>query len=215
MKENTKKDTRDRREYRKQFYEKHKERIKADRIERKKIASLRGKTYIQNYLKSHPCIDCGESNTVILEFDHVRGKKRSALFAMHHYSIKSIQEEIDKCDVRCVNCHRIATCNRRVAPTISKIKRIKNAKEYVRNYLNTRFCIDCGEDNAIVLDFDHVRGEKVSDISRMKENGLKINKIQQEINKCDIRCANCHRKVTDKRIREGTHKDRISKINNL
>jgi hypothetical protein len=59
----------------------------------------------------HPCVDCGESNPVVLEFDHVRGRKRMAVanMARQGYSIGAIEEEIAKCQVRCANCHRIKT----------------------------------------------------------------------------------------------------------
>lgn len=60
-------------------------------------------------------------------------------------------------------------------------------------------CVDCGEDDPVVLDFDHVRGVKVCDISRMAHAGYRTWRIMEEIEKCEIRCANCHRRVTHKR----------------
>ncbi len=60
-------------------------------------------------------------------------------------------------------------------------------------------CVDCGEDDPIVLDFDHVRGVKVCDISRMAHTGYKEWRIIEELAKCEIRCANCHRRITHKR----------------
>lgn len=65
-----------------------------------------------NYLKSHPCVDCGENNPIVLEFDHVKsGKKGSISFLINNlkYSWPSIELEIEKCEVRCANCHRIKT----------------------------------------------------------------------------------------------------------
>lgn len=62
---------------------------------------------IANYLLTHPCVDCGESDIVVLEFDH-RYNKSSAVSRMFRArrSIEDIMEEISKCDVRCANCHR-------------------------------------------------------------------------------------------------------------
>lgn len=67
--------------------------------------------YIFEYLLEHPCVDCGESNPLVLEFDHVRGKKRFSISSVMNstYRIETIQKEIDKCEVRCANCHRRKT----------------------------------------------------------------------------------------------------------
>lgn len=81
--------------------------------ERKTTRQVRGK--IKEYLLAHPCIDCGESDIVVLEFDHCRGDKKLAVASMIHrnYSWKVVLEEIGKCDVRCANCHRRKTAKER------------------------------------------------------------------------------------------------------
>ena len=67
--------------------------------------------FIYSFLSTHPCIDCGETDPLLLEFDHVRGQKKVAVSQMvgQGYSIESIQNEIAKCEVRCVSCHRRKT----------------------------------------------------------------------------------------------------------
>ena len=69
----------------------------------------RNNTYIINYLLEHPCVDCGETDLEVLEFDHRdsigKDRKTSLLSLGNVWSIERIQEEIDKCDVRCSNCH--------------------------------------------------------------------------------------------------------------
>lgn len=61
---------------------------------------------IQDYLVTHPCVDCGETDPVVLEFDHVRGKKKFNLSGnAYAKSDKEIEEEIAKCEIRCRNCH--------------------------------------------------------------------------------------------------------------
>jgi hypothetical protein len=73
---------------------------------------IRNLNYLWEYLTNHPCVDCGENNPVVLEFDHVRGVKKnrvSVLASRGAYSISVLQAEIDKCEVRCANCHRIKT----------------------------------------------------------------------------------------------------------
>lgn len=77
----------------------------------------RNTDYIKNYLKNNPCVDCGESDIIVLEFDHIRGDKKFCISRAktEGYSIKTIQTEIDKCQVRCANCHRRITHKRRIA----------------------------------------------------------------------------------------------------
>lgn len=79
-------------------------------------AARRGKAraYVKKYLSKHPCVDCGNSDIVVLEFDHVRGKKINGVGKMvaEGYSLAKIIEEIEKCEVRCCNCHRKATLSR-------------------------------------------------------------------------------------------------------
>ena len=70
---------------------------------------------IYEYLENHPCVDCGESDPIVLEFDHVRGKKLYNVSAMgvQVLSWKTILKEIEKCEVRCANCHRRKTAEQR------------------------------------------------------------------------------------------------------
>ena len=75
---------------------------------------------VDQYLRDHPCVDCGESDIVLLEFDHVDGNKVMDLSSMlGRRNTRAIQDEIAKCDVRCVNCHR-----RRTAECFSWTKRL-------------------------------------------------------------------------------------------
>lgn len=69
------------------------------------------KQRILEYLLSHPCVDCGETDPVVLEFDHVRGVKSSNVVKLAHggYSWSRIEKEIGKCEIRCANCHRRRT----------------------------------------------------------------------------------------------------------
>lgn len=64
------------------------------------------------YLSEHPCVDCGESDPVVLEFDHrdTATKFRAvAQMIEARYAWDKILEEIAKCDVRCANRHRRKT----------------------------------------------------------------------------------------------------------
>ncbi|HUQ41396.1 MAG TPA: hypothetical protein VM052_02730 [Candidatus Limnocylindrales bacterium] len=62
-------------------------------------------------MRTHPCIDCGETDSLLLDFDHRAGEEKlddvSRLIGRRASSI--VKTEIDKCDVRCVSCHRRKT----------------------------------------------------------------------------------------------------------
>jgi hypothetical protein len=79
-----------------------------------------------------------------------------------------------------------------------KKKVIQDSKEYVWNFLSTHPCVDCGESDPMVLEFDHISGSKKSNISVMAGQGYSLTAIQREIEKCVVRCANCHRRKTSK-----------------
>ncbi len=64
------------------------------------------------YLSTKSCIDCGENNPIVLEFDHTDSDlkfKSISKMLSGHYSWKSVQEEIKKCQILCANCHRLKT----------------------------------------------------------------------------------------------------------
>ena len=71
----------------------------------------------------------------------------------------------------------------------------RKLRNYIDNYLSTQYCIDCGTSDQDVLEFDHLYDKKfnISDAPRL---GVGIERLKLEIDKCDIRCANCHRRKT-------------------
>jgi hypothetical protein len=72
-------------------------------------------------------------------------------------------------------------------------------KPRLYSYLSTHPCVDCSEADIRLLEFDHVRGHKAANISRLLTQGCNWSTIEAEIAKCEIRCANCHRKRTFER----------------
>jgi hypothetical protein len=98
-------------EVNKRWYEEHPE-VKARRMyeyarARKREAQWR----ILDYLRAHPCVDYGESDPVVLDFDHLRDKVRN-ISAMMRQRWQAIVAEIEKCEVVCANCHRRRTAMR-------------------------------------------------------------------------------------------------------
>lgn len=86
--------------------------------------------------------------------------------------------------------------SREVARVSARRRRLlaENAPR-LRRYLETHPCADCGETDPVVLEFDHLR-DKRADVTRMLWNGVRWAEIELEIAKCEIRCANCHRRRT-------------------
>lgn len=69
---------------------------------------LSKRSFVVEYKSKNPCVDCGESEPCFLQFDHVKGNKKDSVSNMinKNSSLDSIMKEIDKCEIRCVKCHR-------------------------------------------------------------------------------------------------------------
>ena len=63
-------------------------------------------------------------------------------------------------------------------------------------FLIEQACVDCGEADPIVLEFDHVRGTKQDNVSTLIGRAFSWKRILEEVAKCEVRCANCHRRKT-------------------
>jgi hypothetical protein len=87
--------------------EPHKKNVQ-DRVRR-----IRGPLYerLHEYFLDHPCVDCGDADPLVLEFDHVSDDKTKDVskLVLEGYSWKTIEAEIAKCEVVCCNCHRRRT----------------------------------------------------------------------------------------------------------
>lgn len=66
------------------------------------------RAFLIEHLRTHPCVDCGEADIDVLEFDHVRGGKVANVSTLLGQP-RRLRLEVAKCDVRCANCHRRKT----------------------------------------------------------------------------------------------------------
>ena len=67
-------------------------------------------------------------------------------------------------------------------------------KEYIRQIKEKHPCSDCGEHyHYSQMDFDHITGKKKHNLARYANSAVSISPIKDEIKKCEIVCANCHR----------------------
>lgn len=88
-------------------------------------------------------------------------------------------------DYKCKECDRISGNTVR-----------ESNQQFIAEYLlNSNGCTDCGEKDIRCLEFDHINPEeKAFNIGEGYRKPRSI--LSQEINKCQIVCANCHRKRT-------------------
>ena len=94
----------------KRFYAENPEHCKERDKKRKPAARELNRRRILEYLLNHSCVDCGERDPVVLEFDHLRDKREAlSSYAAGARSWATILKEIEKCEVRCANCHRRKT----------------------------------------------------------------------------------------------------------
>jgi hypothetical protein len=261
-------------QYGREYYRTNRDVQKARLLRNAAATRAENRRRIIEYLSSHPCVDCGETDMVVLEFDH-RGHKVADIstYANSGRTWARIEREIAKCEVRCANCHRRRTRatlfpERKVVelqPLVARAtpaqltldaalglrtcrvcKEVKNLTEFplrslirqtrqwiclscqrvytkewyqrnrdkqiaaayvrrvneanrlgrrIRDYLCDHPCVDCGESDPDVLDFDHLR-DKRADVSTLVHIAVSWEMVLSEIAKCEVRCANCHRRRT-------------------
>lgn len=102
--------------------------------------------------------------------------------------------------------HWRANPKRRSSNQVRNRERVLRNKQYLWDFLKTNPCNDCGESDPIVLEFDHINPEEKSyNLSELVRDAVSLAKIDDEIAKCIVLCANCHRRRTA--IQFGWHKD--------
>ena len=74
-------------------------------------------------------------------------------------------------------------------------RRREAARAFIREHLAEHPCADCGEEDLLVLEFDHHRGEKDQEIARLLA-GARLERLRREVERCEVVCVNCHRRRT-------------------
>lgn len=125
--------------------------------------------------------------------------KSDSAFHKNSKSKDGLQSKCKMCNRESRKAH-YATPRGKELKKISQEKYLANIREWIWKYLDENPCVDCGEKDKIVLEFDHRdRSEKSATIANMVK-GSNLEKIKLEIAKCDVRCANCHRRRTAKQL---------------
>jgi hypothetical protein len=173
----------------------NREQVRASTERRRWLA----RAFVLEHLRSRSCADCGEDELLVLEFDHHRGRKTANIgdLLARGARVERLRAEIGHCEVVCVSCHRRRTARRaghfratRVPPASWDAYQRRN-NLYLLELLDRSPCVDCGENDSVVLEFDHVDGKR-ADVTRLAM-GCGLERLEREIARCEIRCANCHR----------------------
>jgi transposase-like protein len=170
-----------------------------------KLARMQAlREYVLEHLRRTPCADCGERDPVVLEFDHIGEKVASvSRLVSDGASKRAIDTEIGRCEVVCANCHRRRTALRgrwgRGVSDASTRAYVNSGVDrniaHVLDVLRRHPCVDCEERDPVVLEFDHI-GLKRAPVTQLAWHGCSIATIDAEIRECEVRCANCHRRMT-------------------
>lgn len=76
--------------------------------------------------------------------------------------------------------------------------RLVKLRAWIAEYKVTNGCVDCGyNEHPAALDFDHVGDMKTANVSKLRT----LKRVMAEIDHCVVRCANCHRIATFKRMK--------------
>jgi hypothetical protein len=189
-----------RREYMRQRGDLHRRQSRNARDKRRAIA----RAYLTDILRNGTCTDCGLADPAVLEFDHI-GPKTTEVgkLVREAYRLERVAAEIANCELVCANCHRRRTRHRvrswRTDPdwrpeTDPRPLRRRNLL-FIADHLKSAPCVDCGEADPAVLDFDHV-GMKRCGVVQLAYREASIASLEREIEECEVRCANCHRRRT-------------------
>ncbi len=77
----------------------------------------------------------------------------------------------------------------------AKARHIEVKKRF-KEYKSTLSCLSCGESDECCLDFHHRDPTKKDlPVSRAITNNWSWKRLMEEVEKCEILCANCHRKL--------------------
>lgn len=147
------------------------------------------------------CIKCGETNTHVLVFHHKNPNEKDFNIGHMKGNFENvIINELNKCDLLCVNCHHEThfnmTNNQNIKKTTNDTRLTKNLFLEFKNKFQ---CEICGYNKCLAsLGFHHIDPQiKKYEISYLKSYQYKSiaafdEKLIKELDKCQVICANCH-----------------------
>jgi hypothetical protein len=201
----------DQREYNVAYYAEH----RTEEIERVRLRQAATLEFLRD-LRRRPCQDCGGTFAPwVMDFDHRDPKTKSFALAAGHALLKSrkvLLAEIAKCDIVCANCHAIRTytwiksedvfASRAPGTSPNLMRRTEYRRDHGKLLaeLRTVPCFDCGRTFPyFVMQFDHRDATNKRYVVAQMVGRVGTQTILDEVAKCDVLCANCHRERTYQR----------------
>ena len=190
------KDKEKQKEYQKNHYQKYKDQY----FERSKKRRLELREKLFAYKSKLSCLYCGKQRTVCLDFHHNGDEEKIDTVSQILRNTGSWDQtvnEINKCDVVCANCHRKLHKNKndpkykQNSDTPSQ-QRKREITRWFYKYKTTLVCEQCDESESCCIDFHHKRDKEMV-VGECAGHGWSKKRILNEIEKCEILCANCHR----------------------
>lgn len=189
---------------------KHKEKRHKSNRSRRATFTNRNRKIIHEHLLANPCVRCGLTDIMVLEFDHLGSKLFGVAADADWAAEEKIRAEIAKCQVLCGNCHFWKTLQQKNAgpfrPPIEELslkgKRLsgylwRRARyDKLKDFVRGKACVDCGLNDLWLLQFDHV-GPKRGSVCKMIYSHS-WEDVLVEISNCVLRCVNCHKRRTYK-----------------
>ena len=158
----------------------------------------------EEWKAKNPCVVCGETDTQLIEADHLRDKVRHC--SDHHYwanhgGVPTLEKELEKCQSLCCWHHRLKT--KRERPTEKRKRYLKRRAIINADKMRRGKCLRCPRrvtlETCCGFDFDHIdRSTKVIHLSHIvkKSQVFFDEHIDSELKACDMLCCNCHKKKT-------------------
>lgn len=182
-------------EYRVQHYTLNKDKIYRNNINRRIYLAQE-----IDKLKDFPCIDCSvKYEPFCMDFDHLSDKLMAISKMVHEtFSLEKIKEEILKCELVCVLCHKNRTYQRLQEKEKKELYPCYNRNKAIIVLAKSQPCAICNiQYNPWQMEFDHLR-DKEMPVGQML--GVAEWRLYNEIAKCQILCALCHRRQNKKTL---------------
>lgn len=113
-------------------------------------------------------------------------------FSYRNKKLKKLSYNCMKCNSEYGRKHYASNKEKYETKKKDRLHRLR--EEFLSAYPDLK-CKMCGENEQVCLDFHHKDPtEKETTISRARAHGWSMERLQKEIDKCEVLCSNCHRK---------------------